>query len=85
MLSLLNSTATSVFNKDGQVIAILAGQPKGATEESWCTLHNEAFEAMARGKNRPHLMQSSCLIGGVSFLHCQLELPLEEAKRCIFI
>lgn len=52
MLSLLNSLAKPILNGRGQVIAILAGRPKGETEDSWKTLHDEISQAMteARGK-----------------------------------
>jgi hypothetical protein len=52
MLSLLNSTATPILDEGGRVIAILAGRPKSETEVSWRALHDEAFQAMARGQRQ---------------------------------
>jgi hypothetical protein len=46
VLNLLNSTATPIFNAAGQVIAVLAGRPKGEDDKSWQVLHDAAYDAM---------------------------------------
>jgi hypothetical protein len=76
VLSLLNSTATPILNAAGQVIAVLAGRPKGEDNETWQVLHDAAYDAMetARGKvsftkkQRSHRRGAfSALVTGVSF------------------
>jgi hypothetical protein len=76
VLNLLNSTATPILNAVGQVIAILAGRPKGEDDKTWQALHDDAYNAMetARGKvsfTKKQLShrrgEFSALVTGVSF------------------
>lgn len=54
MLNLLNSAAMPVLDEDGQVIAVLAGQPESAIEDSWHGVHDCMFQGMVKARQDAH-------------------------------
>ena len=75
MLSLSKSTTTPILNKDGQVIAVLAGRPTNEDKKSWKALHDIAYNAMKSARKNAYFASNtlhrrgkfSALVTGASF------------------